>query len=152
MALLGHDHDEPLGQAGDVGAATAARQPHRGTAPVTDVGGIEVAVTVDLRGAEEAQIDQPLLEEPHHIDGPGAPEGARDIGGVAHGHERLGCRPVADDPVLEEPDGSGGVDALGEGEGDQRQAHADEHHVALADLPPGGDDHQLAVGVAGRHR
>ena len=69
-----------------------------------------------------------------------------DVGRVAHGHERLRGGGVAHDPVLEEADRAGRVGALGEGEGEEGQAHADEDDLAVADLAPRGDHHQLAVG------
>ena len=134
VLLLRHDHHEAPGQARDVGAAAAAGQPDLRPAPVADIGRVQVAEPVDLGAADEAQVHQPLLEQRHDLERARAPEGARDVRRVAHGHQRLGRRLIAHDAVLEEPDGPGRVRALGEGERDQRQAHAHEDDVAVADL------------------
>ena len=129
VPLLRHDHHEAPGQARDVGAAAAAGQPHLRPAPVADVGRVQVAEPVDLGAADEAQVHEPLLEQRHDLERARAPERARDVRRVAHGHQRLGRRLIAHDAVLEEADGPGRVRALGEGERDQGQAHADEDHA-----------------------
>ena len=71
-----------------------------------------------------------------------------DVGRVAHGEERL-RRPGgrARSPFSKNPIGAGGVPPLGKCERDEGQAHADEYHLAVADLPPRRHHHQLAVGV-----
>ena len=79
VLLLRHDHHEAPGQARDVAAAAAAGQAHRRPAPVADVGRVQVAEAVDLGAADEAQVDEPLLEEGHDLERAGAPEGARDV-------------------------------------------------------------------------
>ena len=141
-----------LREARDVGAAAAAGQAHGRPPPVADVGRVQVAVAVDLGAADEAEVDQPLLEQAHHLERARAPERARDVRRVAHRHQRLGGRLVAHDAVLEDAEGARGVRALGEGEGHERQPHADEDDVAVPDLAAGRDHHQLAVGVGVRHR
>jgi hypothetical protein len=139
--FLRHDHHEAAREARDVATASAAGQAQLRLPPVADVGGVEVAKAIDLGAADEAQVHQPLLEQRHDLEGAGAPERARDVGRVAHREQRLGRRLVAHDAVLEETGRSGGVGALGVGEGDQRQAHADEDQILVADLAGGGDDH-----------
>lgn len=55
---MGHDHDQPPGQAGDVGSPTRARQLDFGRAAVrADGGGVQVAMPVDLGAADEAGVD-----------------------------------------------------------------------------------------------
>src|SRR6266481_1475373 len=154
VLLLRHDHHEAAREARDVPAAPAAGQAHLRLPPVADVGGVEVAEAIDLGAPDEAQVDQALLEQRHDLEGAGAPERPQDVGGVAHREQRLRRGLVAHDAVLEEPGRPRRVGALGVGEGDQRQAHADEDQIVVADLPRGGDDHELALGEihAARYR
>src|SRR5262250_2276998 len=58
---------------------------------------------------------------------------------------------IPHDAVFEETERGGGVGALGEGEGDQGQTHAHEDHVAILDLAPRRDDHQLPSGETRHH-
>ena len=94
-----------------------------------------------------------LERHPVAVVGLGArgPQRSRDIGRVAHGQECLGGGLIAHHAVLEEPEGAWRVGVLGEGERYQGQAHAHEDHVAVVDLAPGRDDHELPLGEARHH-
>jgi len=110
---------------------------------IADVGGVDVAETVDLGGADEAGVDPPLLELPHDLQQPGAPRRAELIVGIAHGVDHAGRGVGADDAALEYAGGVGRVRQLGDAESDDRQPHSDEHHVMIGDLAGRRHDHQL---------
>jgi len=93
------------------------------------------------------------LEERHQVEEAGAPDGVADVGRVGHGVQQLGRRRVAHDADLEQPDGARRVEAFRHAESQERQAHAGEHDLAIADLARCGDDHQFAERVVHRsHR
>ncbi len=87
VAVVLHDDGEALGEGGDVGAAAAAGEADFGVVPVADEGGVQVAVAVNFRAADEAEMDIACGHGTHDIEGAGGPECAVDIGGVAHGVE-----------------------------------------------------------------
>src|SRR5690349_8461718 len=57
-----HDVEDALGVDGDLAGAAAAWQAHLGRSIVADDAGVQVAVAVDLRAAEQADLDTPALQ------------------------------------------------------------------------------------------
>src|SRR6266540_1590805 len=130
--LVRHDHQQAPRRRGDVAAATAARQPHLGGVGGPDPGGVQVDV------AAGQQADRPRERA--------GPQRAVQVRRVAHGHHRPARRLVAQQTVFERADGAWRMGGDGQREGQQRQPHADEHHLAVADLPGGAGHHQLPPG------
>src|SRR5262249_43227308 len=109
-----------------------------------------VPVHVDLSAADEARIDLAAREQSHEVERARAPRGPAHVRRVAHGVEELRRRVVADDPKLEQADRVRRVRPFGENERDERQPHADEDLLAVADLACGLGDHDLS-GTDVRH-
>ena len=61
-ALQTHDHERALRVDRDFAGAAAARQAHLRFGVVADDGGVEVAVAIDLRAAEQRDLDQAPLQ------------------------------------------------------------------------------------------
>ena len=99
---------------------------------------------IDLGAADETGLDLAALQQSHEIDGARAPDRAGDVRRIAHRVQELGRRLVAHDPELEQADRVRRVRALREHERDERQAHADEDALAIADLAGRLGDHELA--------
>src|SRR5436309_3270950 len=70
-----------------------------------DRGGVEVAVAIDFRAADESGLNVAALQQTHEIDRARAPHGSGDVRRIAHGVEELRRRLVADDAELEQADG-----------------------------------------------
>jgi hypothetical protein len=124
-------------------SAAAARKLDRGVGRLADVRSVQVAEAVDLGPADEAEIDGSLSQERHHVAHAGRPDGADDVGRVAHGGEKGLRRPVPHQPQLEEPPGCRSVGAASHAVSENRQPHADEDQLAVPDLPGRHRDHQL---------
>src|SRR5690348_9297991 len=102
--------------------------------PVADHGGVEIAVAINLRAADEAEMYVACRHRTHHVEGGGCPERAIDVGRVTHRVEQFGCWHVAYHAALEEAGTVGRVGAFGKGKGDEGQAHPDEDVFAVAYL------------------
>src|ERR1700694_4261203 len=111
VAVVLHDDGEALGEGGDVGTAAAAGEADFGGVPVADEGGVQVAVAINFRAADEAEVDIACSHGAHNVEGAGSPECAVDVGGVAHGVEQFGGWGVSDDPCFKEAYAMGGVGA-----------------------------------------
>ena len=144
--LVIHDDDAALRQRRNVGGAAASGEA-RALAVLLDPMGVQVAEAVDLRAAYESQIHSAGLQQTHDLVQTGAVERARHVGRIAHGEDRFQRRPIADNAVFENADRGGRASFLGHGEAEQRQAHADEDLVAVANFPRGRRDHQFAESV-----
>src|SRR2546425_9299424 len=109
-----------------------------------DRGRVQVSMDIDLRTADETGMHIAALQQAHEVDRARTPDGARDVGVVAHGVEELLRRFVAHYAELEETDRVRRVSSLGNHEGDKREAHPDEHPLTVADLARRLRDHDLA--------
>jgi hypothetical protein len=150
-----HRYDHP-GQAGDVVAAAAAGEPRRRMLGHTDQRTVQVAVLVDLRATHKADIDIAALQQQqdvgaaqHHV---GAPCATLFVG---RGRQFTGLDEGADRAALEEDGEARGVQSLCQGRGQERNADAGEHGLAVAQQPGAHHRQQLArrmAGDANRHR
>ena len=142
------DHHRAPGVDGDLGRAAAAGEPHRRVGVVADHGGVDVSVAVDLRAAQEADLDPAVLQEVlEHI-------------GHAADHQRAGDQRRVSDrdrqplgngthrPALVDQHQVRRVGLAGEVAGQVGQPDADEHHLAVAELPGGDGGHHFGRGVA----
>ena len=132
----------------DLRRAARTREAHCGAIVRADDRGVDVAVAVDLRAAQESDFDAAVLEEE-----------LEHIGHAAH-HERSGHeRRIADrhrEPFGHRADGSGLVDqrqARRVGPARQvareiRETDTDEHYLAVAQLPRRDRRHHLVGGVS----
>ena len=107
-------------------------------------------MAVDLGAADESRLHLAALKHPHDREHRSAPECVLDVRVVAHRVEELAGWLVADDAELEEPDRARRVCLLRQDERDEREAHADEDRLAVADLARGLGDHELARGDVGQ--
>ena len=140
-------HHEDVAHAGrDLGRAAAAGQPHLRRVVVADHGAVEVAVAVDLRGAEEADVDaaalEPVREHLRHRDDRVGGLGELAVADRERQRRRLG----ADRAALVDEHAVRGVRAAREVRGEARQADADEADRAVVEPPRRLDRHHL-VGV-----
>lgn len=147
VTVVLHDDGEAVRERGDVRAAATARQAHGGLLPVADQRGVQVAVAIHFRAADEAQVDLARRHQAHQVDHACGPERAADVGGVAHRVEQFGGGRVAHDADFEEADGVGRVCALRQREGDERQAHTHKDVFSILYLPCGADNHQFFRGI-----
>src|SRR5579872_5665927 len=86
MAFVLHNDGETLRERGDVGCAAAARQSHfwMRMLPVTDHGGVEIAVAINFRAADEAELHVSCRHRAHDVEGSGCPERTVNIGRITH--------------------------------------------------------------------
>ena len=148
--LVLHDQHGASRQRRDVATAAAAGKPHQRPA-AAGPGGVEVPLRIDLGPADKPHVHSPLLEEAHHVIQSETGYRPGDVRRITHGVDETLRRPVADDTVLEQADRIRCMGRLGQPEAEQRQAHADEDDLAVADLAGGSDHHQLAAGVGRDH-
>jgi len=119
-------------------------------AVVADDGRVQVAVTVDLRGAEEGdRVQASIGDVAERLDEAGVEVGVGHDAGIGHSHRQF-FELWPDSPGLEEDVRPRGVDALGDGRRQHRHARPGEEHIAVLDEAAGGDGHHLARGVCGR--
>ena len=123
-----------------------------GCVVVADDRGVDVAEAVELRRAEEADVDAPGLQPVgedlgHRHDGVGR------VGEVAVAdREGQPRRLRADAARLVDQRALGRVRAPGEVRGRRRQPDADEAHRVVAQLAGRVDDHEIVGAAALRHR
>src|SRR6185312_14317538 len=112
--------------------------------PVTDERGIEIAIAVNLRAPDEAEVYLACCHGCHDIERASGPYRPCDIWSIAHGVKQF-CRwLIADGAGLEESDAVGRMRAFGKSKSYQRQTHADKDIFAIVYLPGGADDHQFS--------
>ncbi|MNR13761.1 hypothetical protein D3C85_1301870 [compost metagenome] len=147
MTLL-EDDQHFLGAAGDFRGAAGAGQAHLRREVVADHGGVDVAELVDLRRAEEADVDAPALQ-PVAEDLAGGHHGVGGLGQFAvtdgqRQHGRLGADRArfVDQHHVRRGGQARQVGRLG------RQADADEAHRAILQAAGGGHGHHFIGGVA----
>ena len=128
-------------------APPAARQLHGRPVEVTDIGGVQVPEPVDLGAADEAEVDQPLREQRHHVRHPGRPVRAGDVGRVAHRAQERLRRRRPQQPDLVQPERGRRVGRAGDREGEDGQPHADEDELAVADLARAATATIISCGV-----
>src|SRR5713226_6371459 len=92
--------------------------------PVAYEGGVQVAVAVNFRAADEAEVDIACGHGAHDVEGAGGPECAVDVGRVTHGVEQFGGWDVTHDACFKKAYAMGSVRAFGKGKADQGEAHA----------------------------
>src|ERR671910_1461152 len=146
---LPHDHEDLPRVDRDLACTAGAGEPYLRTLVGADHRRVQVAEAVDLRAAEERDVDQPGLqverEELEH----------RGHGGGNRGERRIADRQRQ--PPGPRPEHAGLVDELElRGDGtlrevadDVRQAHADEAVADAVEEPGAGDDHQLVLREGG---
>ena len=78
---------------------------------------------------------------------PAARERAGNIRRIAHGKDRFERGPVADNAIFKNANGTRRVSFFRHGKSQQRQAHADKHLVAVADLARSRGNHQFTKRV-----
>ena len=144
---LAQHHDRLTAGGGDLGRAAGARQAHLRVVVGADHGAVEVAVTVDLRGAQEADVDapglQPVAEDLGHRD-----DGVGGLGQLAVAdRERQVLRLRADRAALVDQHALRRVRRAGEVGGAARQTDADEADRPVVQAPRGRDRHHLVGGV-----
>ncbi|MPN48419.1 hypothetical protein SDC9_196026 [bioreactor metagenome] len=110
---------------------------------IADDRGVDIAVTVNLRAAQKANIYVAALQVirediVHAADG----AGSTHQGGVTDG-KRQPCRPCADDAGFIDHLQVGGMGAPGQVAGQVGQPNAHEHHIAIQQQPGGVDAHQF---------
>ena len=146
---LAHDHEDLPGVDGDLAGPAGAGQAGRRMVVRADDRRVDVAEPVDLRRAEEPDVDEPALEVvaeqlEHAHDRRRAGHDRR----VADGQRQPG-RPGAEDARLVDELEVGRHGPLGEVDRDVRQADADEADVLLGELAGGGHDHHLGLAEGG---
>ena len=135
------------------GAPPAPGRRTLGCVVVADDGGVDVAEAIDLRGAEEADVDAPAADPVvEHL-------GDRDevlrAGGevVVADRQRQALRARADRAGLVDEHAAGRVQAPREVGGGVRRPDPDEHDLAVEQLARGPDGHDLlGRRVDGAHR
>src|ERR1051326_4269236 len=109
--------------------------------PVANHRGIEIAIAINFRAADEAELHIASRHRTHHIQGRSRPEGTIDVGRVTHRIKQLRGWLIAYHAALEEASTVGRVRAFGKRKSDERQAHADEDVFAVAYLARRTDYH-----------
>jgi len=94
-------------------------------------------VAIDLGAADEAEVGQALGHQRHHVGHPRSPQRAHHVGRIAHGPQEGLRRPVPHQAQLEQGARIGRVRVARHPVGQDRQPHADEDQVAVADLAGG---------------
>ena len=141
-------HEHILDRCGDLGRTTAAGQAHLRLRVVADHRAVEVAAAVDLRRAEEADVDaaalEPVREHLRHGD-----DRVRRLGELAvadRQRQMLGLR--ADRAALVDEHAAGSVRPAREVRGEARQPDADEADGVAREPPRRLDGHHLVRRVA----
>ena len=137
-------HHEHLPRGGrDLGRAAGAGQPHLRAVVVADHGAVEIAEAVDLRGAEEADVDAAALEPvgEHLRDGDDEVGRLRELA-VADRQRQL-RRLGADRAALVDEHGPRRVRRPREVRRERGQADPDEADVAVAQAPRRLHGHHL---------
>ena len=141
-----HRDDHP-GQARDVVAPTGARQPNRGVVVVTDDRAVQVAVSVDLCTAHEADIHIAALQQQQHV---GDRENHVRAAGAALlvGRRRQLSRhdKRTKGPALEQDGQSRSVHPLRKRCRQKRNADTRENDLAVIEKPTAHDRQQLGFG------
>src|SRR5437660_939024 len=119
-------------------------------APVADDGGVEVAIAVNFRATDEAEVDSASGQRAHDVESAGSPKRSIDIGRVTHGVEEFWGWHVAHHASFKKTDTMGRVCAFGKGEGNQGEPHADKDIFVVVNLARRADDHQFPGGVIHR--
>ena len=148
---LPNDDDDLACGCRDLGSAARTRQSRGRMLVVADDRRVDVAVAVELRGAEEADVDasglQPVGEDlGHRYDRVG---GVREITVADREREPRRLRPDAS--RLVDQRAFLRVRAAGEVRGSRRQPDAHEAHAVVTQLPGGADDHQVVGAPLLRH-
>ena len=120
-----HDDDAAPRHGGDIGGAAASRQTNALAIFFYPVR-VEVAEAVEFSAADEAEIDPAALEQVHDVIQAAASQRPRDVWRIAHRKYGLKRGPVAHDAIFENPDRIRGMEFLGDGKPEKREAHADE--------------------------
>jgi len=115
--------------------------------------GVQVAEAVYLCGSQKADVHATLLEQAHHIEHGAGLRRAPKVWGIGHGVKQLRRGRFADDAVSNNPIALVGMGAFRHGKGNQRQPHADEDNLRVANFPGRRSHHKLAGRVCkSRHR
>src|SRR5918995_994637 len=136
----------------DLRRASTSGQTDNGVAVVSDDGGVDVPVAVDLGAAQQADLNPSILKEAlkdisHAADheGSGDQRGITDRNWEALGDGSHGAR-------LVDQNKTGRVGRAGEIAGQVRESDADEHHFTVTELPSGDHGHHLGRRVTQLHR
>ena len=150
---VAQQNDHAAGRARDLRRAAGAGQAHLGRVVVADHRGVDVAEAVDLRGAEEADVDppaaDPVVEHLRHRDQ------VLRAGGevVVADRQRQALRARPDGAGLVDEHAAGRVQAPGEVGGGVGRPDPDQHDLAVDQLARGADRHDLlGRRVGGAHR
>src|SRR5713226_401832 len=111
--------------------------------PVSDDGRVQVAVTVNLGAANEAQVHLACSQQTHHVQGACSPDCPGNIWSVTHRIEQLLRRLITHNTNLEKPYTGGRVGTLRQGKRNQWEAHAYKDIFAIASLPRRTGNHQF---------
>src|SRR6266852_4156882 len=111
--------------------------------PVSDDGRVQVAVTVNLGAANEAQVHLACSQQTHHVQGACSPDCPGNIWSVTHRIEQLLRRLITHNTNLEKPYTGGRVGTLRQGKRNQWEAHAYKDIFAIAYLPRRTGNHQF---------
>ena len=130
-AAVGRDHDHLAAARRDLRCAAGPGQPRPGMVVVADHGRVEVRVAVDLRGAEERDVDpsrpDPVVEHLRHADHEVGRLGELAVADRERDVHRLG----ADRARLVDQHQLGVVDRAREDRGGARPSDADEHAAGV---------------------
>ena len=88
-AIVGQQDDRASRQACNVASSARTGQPLHLAVAVTP-GTIQVAEAIDFRSTQKTDMDTSLLEKAHDVKHLPALRSAQNIGGIAHGAEKLG--------------------------------------------------------------
>ncbi len=148
---LPHDDDDLARRCRDLGRTPCAGQAGRRVVVVADDRRVDVAEAVELRGAEEADVDAAGLQ-PVGEDLGNRHDGVGSVGEVAVAdRERQPRRLRADAARLVDQRALRGVRAPGEVRSRRRQPDADEAHRLVAELASRVHDHQIVGAPLLRH-
>src|SRR5262249_36870749 len=143
-SLVGREDDDLAAKGNDVIGAAAAREAHLGPLIASDDGGVQIAVAVDLRAADEADVQEAALGHEEDVRDAGqhlsAMGGAYLVGGDRQ-PSGLPLRP--DDSALHHDREIRGLQTLSQHGGHHRRTHSGEDHLAILQLACPHDREQL---------
>src|SRR3954469_8287565 len=103
----------------NVTSAARSRQTNHSSRSL-HLSGVQIAEAIDFCCTQKTEMDTSGLQQAHYSQHVEALGSAYNIWRIGHGVDQLGGRSRANDTILEEADGIGGVSFLGYNECDQR--------------------------------
>src|SRR5437763_12063327 len=108
---------------------------------------IEIPKTVYFGGTQESQVDSAGLQQAHDYEHVEALRRVQQVRRIGHGIDQLTRRRGANHSIFKESNAIRRVSLLSNHKRDQRQTHAHENDLSVADLSRRCRSHEFAPGI-----